>query len=221
VSRKSVYTKEIGYNTKKTVDDKKELTYQKVKVKGENGKKQYEDMVTYVDGIETERSNISTVMLKEPVDEQVVVGGKKPAKKSAVGNLSNGGKDSTQSASGKFIWPVAGGYVSSGYGARRGHTGMDIAAPRGTSVYAADAGVVIKAGWGGGYGNCVKIQHGNGYVTLYGHNSSLNVRVGQRVSKGQLIAKVGSTGRSSGNHCHFEIIKNGSFQNPANYVGRR
>ena len=130
-------------------------------------------------------------------------------------------KPSTE-PTGDFIWPTKGGRLSSSYGSRWGrqHKGIDIAAPYGTSVVASDGGTVVYAGYNSsGYGNLIKIDHGNGYMTYYAHNSSLCVSVGDKVAKGQLIAKVGSTGRSTGNHCHFEIRKNGTPVNPYSYVG--
>ena len=84
---------------------------------------------------------------------------------------------------------------------------------------AAADGTVRMAGWNGGYGNCVVIDHGGGRATLYGHNSSLLVSAGQRVTKGQVIAKIGSTGTSTGNHCHFEVLINGQAVNPRPYLG--
>lgn len=131
--------------------------------------------------------------------------------------------------SGQFMWPVpSSSYVSSPYGYRihpiygtkKFHAGMDIAAPTGSTIVAADSGTVILASYGynGGYGNYVIISHGNGYTTRYAHCSSLSVSVGQQVSKGQKIAAVGSTGASTGPHCHFEIRINGSTVNPADYV---
>lgn len=89
------------------------------------------------------------------------------------------------------------------------HKGADICAPYGTPIYAADSGVVTTAGYHYSYGNYVIINHGNGYRTLYAHASRLNVHVGQAVSQGDVIAYVGSTGNSSGNHCHFEVYVNG------------
>lgn len=94
------------------------------------------------------------------------------------------------------------------------HTGVDIACPMGSSVHSAAKGTVILAGWNGPYGNAVVIDHGGGVTTLYGHNSRLLVRVGQDVSKGQVIAKSGSTGWSTGPHCHFEKRVNGRPVNP-------
>jgi len=96
---------------------------------------------------------------------------------------------------------------------------MDIAGPRGTPIYAADGGIVTYAGWKGGYGYVVIINHNyNGYETFYAHNSKLLVSVGQTVYKGQQIAKMGSTGNSTGSHCHFEIRYNGVAKNPLNYL---
>jgi murein DD-endopeptidase MepM/ murein hydrolase activator NlpD len=115
----------------------------------------------------------------------------------------------------RLIWPV-GGEISSPYGWRWGrmHTGIDIANAMGTPVMAASAGRVIWAGTKGGYGNAVMIDHGGGYVTLYGHLSNFFVTKGQIVRAGQRIASVGSTGNSTGPHLHFEVIKNGEPINP-------
>jgi len=128
---------------------------------------------------------------------------------------------------GKFGFPLT-SYtrVSSPYGYRihpitgtkKMHTGIDYAAPYGTAILAAEDGVVLTSGWVGGYGYCVSINHGDGYVTLYGHCSSLLVSSGQSVKKGQTIAKVGSTGNSTGNHLHFEVRIGGKTVNPASYL---
>ncbi|HEY9694372.1 MAG TPA: M23 family metallopeptidase [Oculatellaceae cyanobacterium] len=110
--------------------------------------------------------------------------------------------------SAKFIWPAQ-GRVTSGFGRRwgRAHKGIDIAGPIGAPIVAAATGVVTKAGWvSGGYGNLVEIQHFDGSVTRYGHNSKVLVMVGQSVEQGQMIAEMGSTGHSTGPHCHFETL---------------
>lgn len=118
-----------------------------------------------------------------------------------------------------LVWPV-GGPITSGFGPRWGrmHEGIDIAGGSGTPIAAAAAGTVIIAGWSGGYGNLVVIDHGNGISTAYGHNSSLAVSVGQTVGQGTIIAGMGTTGHSTGVHCHFEVRVNGSAVNPLDYL---
>ncbi|MGD1914472.1 MAG: murein hydrolase activator EnvC family protein [Rivularia sp. (in: cyanobacteria)] len=118
------------------------------------------------------------------------------------------------------------GYISSPYGwrthpllgRRRLHTGMDFAAGYGSTIRAADSGTVLYSGWYGGYGKTVIINHGKGITTLYGHGSKLYVKSGQSVKRGQAISAVGSTGLSTGPHLHFEVRKNGTPVNPANYL---
>ena len=122
--------------------------------------------------------------------------------------------------------PVRGGWISSYFGMRADpftgkrefHKGIDFAGKRGSKVMAVAAGVVTWAGSRYGYGNLVEIDHGNGYVTRYGHNMKVLVKVGERVKQGQPIALMGSTGRSTGPHVHFEVLHNGVAVNPAKYV---
>jgi murein DD-endopeptidase MepM/ murein hydrolase activator NlpD len=132
-------------------------------------------------------------------------------------NLTYGG--------GAMSWPCYGvatseyGYrIHPVYGTKKLHTGLDIGVSYGTPIKAAADGVVYMASWYGGYGNCVIIDHGSGITTLYGHNSSLTVKAGQKVTRGQTVAKAGSTGVSTGNHCHFEVRVNGVTQNPRNWL---
>ncbi len=98
------------------------------------------------------------------------------------------------------------------------HTGVDLAGPTGTPIHAAEDGVVVRAGWATGYGLHVLIDHGNGFATRYGHSSKVLVKVGDRVTKGQLIMLMGSTGKSTGPHLHFEVIQKGQFVNPSKYI---
>ncbi len=130
-------------------------------------------------------------------------------------------------AGGVMKWPTP-GYtkVSSPYGMRihpiykvkKMHTGIDIDAPSGAKIIAANSGTVILAGWNGGYGNCVIVDHGGGLATLYAHQSKILVSVGDKLEKGDTIGKVGSTGLSTGPHLHFEVRKNGQTVNPKDYV---
>lgn len=115
----------------------------------------------------------------------------------------------------RFAWPMLGD-ITSYYGPRDDefHTGIDIAAVTGQAVRAAMAGTVVEAGWRGGYGLCVVVDHGNGLQTLYAHNSKLEVEIGETVEAGQLLALAGSTGYSTGPHLHFEILLNGFPVNP-------
>ena len=208
VVKQERYLDDVSYNIEYT--DSADL-YQgdyKVTSKGEYGKADVMAKATYVNGEETERTILSSVTLKEPVTEYRLRGTKvRP----------------TWMPTGSFRWPTS-GRISSYFGGRKSpggigstnHKGIDIAVPRGTPIYAADGGTVTYSGWMSGYGYLVQIDHGNGYVTRYGHNSSLTVSVGQHVYKGQQVARAGSTGNSTGNHCHFEVRYNGVAKNPLN-----
>jgi murein DD-endopeptidase MepM/ murein hydrolase activator NlpD len=125
----------------------------------------------------------------------------------------------------KFMWPVA-GYLKSSFGMRyhpilgykRMHSGIDIIAPSGTLVKAADGGEIIQAGYDGGYGNSIMVYHGGGFATWYAHLSRILVSAGQTVERGQVIGLVGSTGMSTGPHLHFEVRINGAAQNPLGFL---
>lgn len=103
------------------------------------------------------------------------------------------------------------------YGTAAFHEGLDFAAETGTSVFATAAGRVVQAGWRGGYGNCVEIDHGYNYITRYGHMNSISVREGEYVSRGEKLGEVGSTGKSTGPHLHYEVRYKGEPQNPVNF----
>ncbi|MGA2412630.1 MAG: LysM peptidoglycan-binding domain-containing M23 family metallopeptidase, partial [Candidatus Binataceae bacterium] len=120
----------------------------------------------------------------------------------------------------QFAWPVANGTVSSPFGMRNGvmHSGIDIAAPAGTPILAADDGTIIFAGRLRGYGEVVIIQHSGGYVTVYGHNSRILTREGAGVSRGEEIAEMGMTGRATGPNLHFEVRRGNQAQNPLAYL---
>ncbi|MCI8284296.1 MAG: peptidoglycan DD-metalloendopeptidase family protein [Firmicutes bacterium] len=156
-------------------------------------------------GEEVERTVLDQDVVSIPVDEVILVGTKeKPS----------------WTPTGSFINP-ANGRLSSRYGARWGrlHAGIDIAGSMGSDILAADGGTVVYSGYNAnGYGNLVKIDHGNGTQTWYAHNSELLVSAGDKVYQGQPIAKLGNTGRSTGPHCHFEVRINGSAVDPLSYV---
>ena len=172
---------------------------------GSNGKRAVTARVTRVNGEITDREDIKTEVIIQPVNKVTIKGTKE--KPPTVG-------------SGTFILPVNGGVDTSSFGWRWGrmHEGIDIGAATGTPIYASDGGTVITAGWNGGYGLCVDIDHGGGYMTRYGHCSSIYVSVGEQVFQGQTIAAVGSTGWSTGPHCHFEIRIDGVAYNPLDFL---
>jgi murein DD-endopeptidase MepM/ murein hydrolase activator NlpD len=145
-------------------------------------------------------------------------------------NLYNMLNELSNVGDGSFGWPLDGGEISSFYGYRVDpfgsgggdfHPGLDIAQSYGEPVKAANAGTVEMAGWNGGYGRYIRIDHGNGLETAYGHMSALVVEPGQKVSKGQVIGFVGSSGASTGPHLHFEVLKSGNTDNPLSYVNPR
>ena len=211
VMERERYVEDVAFDIEYTDDPSMYQGDYKVTSPGVYGAADVVANVTYVNGQETERTVLSSVTLQEPVTEHRLQGTKERP---------------TWHPTGTFRWPTT-GRITSYFGGRKSpggigstnHKGIDIAAPKGTPVYAADGGTVTYAGWMSGYGYTVRIEHaGNGYVTYYAHNSSLTVRVGQHVYKGQQIARVGSTGNSTGNHCHFEIRYNGVAKNPLNYL---
>ena len=212
------YTEKIDYTTTTVYRDDQPVTYSKTTTKGVEGSQDVTAEVVYVDGMETERVIIACVVTKQPVTKVVERGTKKV--------VSSSGSVVTQGdgiSYGSMTWPVPVCHnMSRGYS--RGHYAIDITngpiKVLGHPAVAADGGTVIQAstGWNGGYGNVVKIQHANGLVTVYAHLQSIKVVAGQQVSRGQTIGLVGNSGRSTGPHLHFEVIKNGVKVNPLNYV---
>ena len=211
-TKREVYTEEIPYTTNYTKSDKYYTTYSKVTKQGVPGEQEVTALVTYEDGVVVNRQILTTVVLTEPVAREITVGTKAVLVPSHNPGASPSG----------FIWPTIGGYVSCGFQGYKGHTGMDIAGcGYGSNIYASAAGTVVKAKWGKtGYGNYIIIDHGGGIQTLYAHNSNLYVKVGQYVNQGDVIAAMGSSGNSTGTHCHFEIRVNGQYMNPAKYVSK-
>lgn len=179
----------------------------RVLVEGVSGQKDVVYEVTRVNHSVTDRKVLSETILSTPTTEVVAVGTKvKPR----------------TAPTGVFMRPYY-GTITARFGSRgsrwaSSHTGIDYAGRTGDPIRASDGGTVTFAGWNGSYGKMVKISHGNGLETWYGHMSSISVRSGQKVAKGDTIGAIGNTGNSTGPHLHFEVRKNGVAQNPSNYV---
>ncbi len=217
VVRTIQYTEKIDYSIEKEYDDSKLVTYEKVKVKGEEGSQNVTAEVTFIDGVEESRTILSIDVTKQPVSQVVIVGTKK-VYNSDGGSVTVGDGIST----GNMLWPVPICHNMS-RGWRSGHYALDICngpvSVKNQPFVAADGGTVISAGWNtGGYGYLVQIQHANGLQTWYAHCNSLYVVTGQKVTRGQVLGRIGSTGWSTGYHLHFEVRKNGRRVNPLNYV---
>ncbi len=205
-----VETKEsIPYKTVTEKTSMQYVGYSSVVSSGAPGVLAKRQNVVYVNGVEISSKELASEVVSEPVDEVVLIGTKQ---------LSS----STVKKMG-FIFPLPKGtYVqTSYYGDGRGHKGLDFGADRGTSIFSVKSGTVTFSGSNGNYGLCVIVDHGNGLKTLYAHADKLLVSKGEKVSAGQVLATVGNTGRSSGNHLHFELIVNGSNVNPAPYLGAK
>ena len=218
--KQETYTQSIAYSTVKEKSSKLYIGSSKVATKGQNGVEQLVDEVTYVDGVEVDRQNLSTTTLQAAVNEKVLVG----TKQRATYTMSYSSGSSSIQSTGTLMWPVpASRTLSQRYGvwgvAGGIHRAIDIQAPSGSTIYAADSGKVVSAGWHPGYGYNLTIQHSNGMKTFYAHCSRLYVSAGATVSKGTAIAAVGRTGYwATGNHLHFSVIVNGVYVNPLRYV---
>ena len=217
ITKIETWQEEIPYTTETTKSNEYNVGTKKTVQEGEKGIRSITAQRVYdTNGNQLSQQILSTEVLKEPVTEKIVEGTKKVVTASSSTKYITG--------SGQFIWPVPGyRYCSRWYGS--GHKGVDICAAAGTPIYASAGGTVTKAGYerggaGTGYGYSVIISHSGGYTTVYAHCLSLVVKAGQTVKQGQLIGYVGSTGRSSGNHCHFEIRRNGSYIQPQSVFNR-
>ena len=180
----------------------------RLKSAGQDGVEQVEARVTQINGVETQREEVSRTVVQQATTTYMYRGTKE--------------KPSTAST-GTFAWPLRGTITSrfgyrSIFGGTSYHSGLDIAAPYGTQISAADGGTVTFVGWRGSYGQTVIITHDNGMVTYYAHCSSLLVNTGDRVYQGQAIARVGMTGTATGYHCHFEVRVNGHSVDPEAYL---
>lgn len=197
----------LEYETKKVYTDTMKDGAEKVLSKGFNGEGEETFEIVSIDGVTSERNTLSLDITVAPSDEVI-----------RIGTQSNG---QTVASLGTFIKPYD-GVVTSYTGPRWGrtHNGIDIAGDRcnGKPALAACDGVVVRADWYGGYGNCVIIDHGNGVQTLYAHLSAFSVQVGDIVAAGDEVGKIGSTGNSTGPHLHFEVHVDGEIVNPLIFV---
>lgn len=204
-NEESTIEEEIKFETQYEIDDSLYEDEQEVRVEGENGRVEKTVKKERHNGIVVSEEILNETILNPAVTKVVAKG----TKERPAGN-----------ATGSFITPTR-GTITSPFGARWGrhHNGIDIGARIGEPVKASDSGTVKYAAFNsGGYGYLVEIDHGNGFTTLYAHNSKLYVKPGQKVNKGDVIAAVGNTGRSTGPHLHFEVRKDGSPQNPQSYI---
>ena len=197
-------TEEIPFETENVETESMYEGDQRITVQGEAGKRDIKAYIIEENGILADREILAEDVHAEPVTRVVAVGTKK--------------RPATM-ATGTFINPTR-GRLTSPFGMRGGrrHTGIDIANATGTPITASDAGRVSFAGSRGAYGRLVIIDHENGYQTYYAHMNTISVSSGERVHKDQQIGTVGSTGRSTGPHLHFEVRKNGTPVNPRSYV---
>ena len=202
------YTEAIECPVEEVEDDTMYEGTSKVLVHGEEGESLVTASVVYVNGEEQSRTVVSQETLREPTVTTMAVGTKERPRTMPTGS---------------YIWPVSGrinsyfGYRSI-FGGRSYHSGLDIDGYTGQPIVASDGGKVTFSGWKSGYGYVIIISHGSGVETYYAHCSQLLVSAGTDVYKGQTIALVGSTGRSTGPHCHFEIRINGTAVNPLSYL---
>lgn len=196
---------DVPFEIEKAEDNSLYRGQTRIKTEGVAGTKYLHAYITEVDGVVTEENIIESQIISEPVTQVELVGTKEPP---------------PEVGTGSFLMPTS-GRLTSAFGRRwgRNHDGIDIGAKTGTPIYATDNGIVIESEYqSNGYGNIVKIDHQNGYVSYYAHCSKLYAKVGDVVAKGDLIAAVGNTGRSTGPHLHFEIRYNDVVKNPYNFI---
>ncbi|MBQ8550439.1 MAG: peptidoglycan DD-metalloendopeptidase family protein [Clostridia bacterium] len=218
ISVKTVATKsyvdEIPFEKEQTESDSYLKGYVKVTSKGVKGEADVTAKITCINGVETEREVLESTTLKEPVAQKEIVG---------TASVSKTSNTQYASSNSQFMWPLRKSvrqFITSYMGDGRGHKGIDIACNKGNDILAAMGGTVVYAHYRSDYGNFVVIDHGNSYRTVYAHASKLLVSKGQVVEKGDVIALVGSTGQSTGNHLHFEIRINDRAVNPLSYTSR-
>lgn len=220
------YQENLKYKAEelKSSEEQQKALQQSLQSYQKEQKAEYERITSEMD---TVSDQIAEQSRKEAAAAAAAAAAKKNGSSSSSSSSSSAGNLSSATlTSGTFTWPLP-GYTNNSsaygwrthpiFGTRKFHKGEDIPAPTGTTIVAAASGTVTTAGWVSGYGNYTVINHGGGVMTAYGHQSAINVSVGQTVTAGQAIGAVGSTGNSTGPHLHFEVYVNGSTQNPMSY----
>lgn len=210
VELENTVIEEIPFKVTQQKDNTMYTNQRKTIQEGINGEKEVTYSIVMTNGYQTSLEVINENILKEPVNAIVKIGTKT--------TVSRGGSVNYGVVQGKRISSSYGSRIHPITGKRTFHSGVDIAANHGAGVYAYSSGRVVEARYNGAYGNCIVIDHGNGLKTRYAHLSKMSVKAGQKVQTGQRIGSVGSTGRSTGPHLHFEVIVNGSTRNPLNYI---
>ncbi len=213
---------QIDYQQEYKPDPDMYIGEKKVETEGRCGTKEVTKKVIRENGKQVREEILEEDVIQEPVEEVVLTGTKNQyGYGGGVGEYGDDNVSYDSDATYDILrTPVDDVYVSSGFGQRWGrlHSGIDLALAQGNPIYAADGGTVYFSGYCGGYGNLVKIDHGNGMQTYYAHCSSLLVSPGQQVDRGEKIALVGSTGNSTGPHLHFEVIINGNCVDPSDFL---
>lgn len=205
VTEMEIYQSAIAKDYTKIYDSDYYLGTNKTVKFGSDGLKEITASITKTNGVETSRKIIDEIVVQEPVNATIAIGSKALPPKGMIGT---------------FISPLVDYTLSSAFGPRwdSQHRGIDMAANYGSSVRASDGGIIVYSGWKGSYGYLIEIDHGDGVTTRYAHNSKLLVNVGDTVSQYQEIAKVGSTGNSTGPHVHFEVLIDSIVVNPLSYI---
>ena len=204
------YEEKTDYKTIKKADKDMYEGETEVSRKGKKGKSLIIDKTVSINGEVVEKKNLKHEVEKEPVDKVILVGTKERPPTTGTGTFIWPAYDGTYTVTSEFKWRWG-----------RQHQGIDMGCRTGNDVLASDGGTVIHAGWQGGYGKLVIIDHENGIQTYYAHNSALLVERGDKVFQGQHIAEAGNTGNSYGSHIHFGVKDNGTFKNPRNYLPER
>ena len=201
-------TEEVPFEVVYKTDNSLRYGVTKTKQEGANGSREVTIQMVQTNGEETARQEISSNTLVEAVDEVILQGAL----------VQTAARSTTYLTSAGMIWPTTTTRISSNYGKRRGHSGVDIDGEYGDPVWAAKDGTVVSAGYNGTYGNEVVIDHGDNLKTRYAHMQTICVKSGDKVTVGDKIGEEGSTGNSTGSHLHFEVILNGRQVNPMSYI---